>query len=103
MENLKITGGEWSMIYSHTIKEPKEAVLSIHSQGKVIAKVYGDIEDPEAEANARVLTAAREMLEVLYTIKRNFEVNLKYKTECTPQELKSGLNIINAIIKKAVE
>ncbi len=78
---MKHTDGEWNMIYTDTIDQPKKSILSIHSRGKVIAKVYGDVEELEEEANARLIAAAPELLQAVIELIEDFEPTKEYQRE----------------------
>lgn len=97
--NKKHTQGEWSMIYTDTIDQPKKSLLSIHSRGKVIAKIYGDVEELEEEQNARLIAAAPELLKALINL--TSKCNILPNSQCPENENPYG-DALQAI-KKATE
>ena len=61
------------------------------------------IDMPKAEANAKLIASAPELLDACITLLHNFEVNKMYNQTLTETELTAGINILNRVISKATE
>ncbi len=101
MENLKITKGEWKL----SKKAGTDDLARIKdSNGNIIADCFWLGEDrskEEAEANAKLMAASKDLLEALYGIQSDIGGGKKYcehNFNCT-----CAWNKVKEAIKKATE
>ncbi len=94
--NNKHTQGKW-----------KATGLEIRhiNNSMILANVYQHLEAnqsrSEAEANAKLIAAAPDMLEALQNIYNNFSLNIKHNQGLNISEIKAGMSIIERTINKA--
>jgi phage tail tube protein FII len=99
MANQKHTQGKW------IVRTPNNSKQVITSENGMIATIEVPFGTDEAEANAKLIASAPEMLEGLIELKKSFDLVIEWTGKLSSQSeaFREQYALINKLIKQATE